>query len=143
MVIINHPVHIVGKDGVTSPSALIPFCDFGGNMSAMGVKIDDFDVPVCNSFQAKILNDQICYEVDLNSFSDKDNIERYLKFGFIFLLDYNEDRQSIFGKVSMKTQNEDLAYRIAESNEIDNAFIYLDTIGKNDVALIFALLFLN
>ena len=32
-------------------------------MSAMGVKIDKFDVPVCNSFQAKILNDQLCYEV--------------------------------------------------------------------------------
>ena len=29
-------------------------------MSAMGVMIDQFDVPVCNSFQAKILNDQLC-----------------------------------------------------------------------------------
>ena len=51
--IINHPVHIKTKDYKISPSAFIPFCDFGGSMSAMGVKIDQFDVPVCNSFQAK------------------------------------------------------------------------------------------
>ena len=44
-------------------------------MSAMGVKIDQFDVPVCNSFQAKVLNDQLCYEVDLSRFSDKENIQ--------------------------------------------------------------------
>ena len=32
----------------------------------MGVKIDQFDVPVCNSFEATVLNDQLCYEVDPN-----------------------------------------------------------------------------
>ena len=59
----------------------------------VGIKIDQFDVPVCNSFQAKILNDQLCYEVDLNKFSIKDNIDNELKLGFAFLMDYNEDRQ--------------------------------------------------
>ena len=67
----NHPVHFVTNGGELSPSAFIPFCEFGGNMSAMGVKIDQFDVPVCNSFQAKVLNDQLCYEVDLNRFTNK------------------------------------------------------------------------
>ena len=62
-------------------------------MSAMGVTIPQFDVPVCNSFQAKILNDQLCYEVDLKKFSNKNNIFNELKLGFNFLLDYNEDRQ--------------------------------------------------
>ena len=62
-------------------------------MSMVGIKIDQFDVPVCNSFQAKILNDQLCYEVDLNKFSIKDNIDNELKLGFAFLMDYNEDRQ--------------------------------------------------
>ena len=38
-------------------------------MSAMGIMLDLFDVPVCNSFQARILNDQLCYEVDLNPFA--------------------------------------------------------------------------
>ena len=70
----NHPVHIMTKDHQMSPSAFIPFCDFGGNMSAMGVMIDQFNHPVCNSFQAKIINDQLCYEVDLNAYYDKNNI---------------------------------------------------------------------
>ena len=73
--LLYHPVHIVTKNNQMSPSAFIPFCDFGGNMLQMGVKIDQFDVPVCNSFQARILNDQLCYEVDLNSFIGN-NVER-------------------------------------------------------------------
>ena len=44
----------------------------------MGVKIDQFAVPVCNSFQAKVLNDQLCYEVDLNELSNKNNLKREL-----------------------------------------------------------------
>jgi len=47
-------------------------------MSAMGVKIDQFNVPVCNAFEAKIMNDQLCYEVDLERFSDENEIENEL-----------------------------------------------------------------
>ena len=52
--IVKHPVHFIGRANQDSPSAFIPFCDFGGDMSAMGTKVDQFDVPVCNSFQGKI-----------------------------------------------------------------------------------------
>ena len=62
-------------------------------MSQMGTKIDQFTVPVCRSFQAKIHYDQICYEIDLSKFSDKKNIAKDLKLGFYFLMDYSEDRQ--------------------------------------------------
>ena len=66
MSFISHPVHITtSKANQLSPSAFIPFCEFGGNMSTVGIKIDQFDVPVCNSFQSKILNDQLCYEIGL------------------------------------------------------------------------------
>ena len=90
---VTHPVHIIDKNGQQTPSALIPFCEFGGNMSKVGEKIDQFDVPVCNSFQDKILNDQLCYEVDLNRFTNKVNWEDETKLGFNFIMDYNEDRQ--------------------------------------------------
>ena len=62
----NHPVHIQDQDGKLSPTALVPFCEFGGNMSVMGVKIDQIDVPVCNSFRPKIKGNQLCYTVDPN-----------------------------------------------------------------------------
>ena len=88
-----------------SPSAFIPFCEFGGSMSAVGVQIEEFNVPVCNTFQAKILNNQLCYEVDLNSYTDKHNIDKQLKLGFNFIMDYNEDRQITFDKISEQKTN--------------------------------------
>ena len=127
---INHPVHMITKDNQWSPSAFIPFCDFGGNMSSMGIKIASFDLPVCNSFQAKILNDQLCYEVDLNKYSNKDNIEGELKSGFNFLMDYNEDRQVMFDKDVSTVKEDSLVSSLVESHEEHNAFIYLNTIGE-------------
>ena len=100
-------------------------------MSLVGVKIDQFDDPVCNSFQAKILNDQLCYEVDLSTFSNKSNIPKELELGFYFLMDYNEDRQvniqSTTGEVDKKSG---MAANLVESDKNHHAFIYLDTIGK-------------
>ena len=87
----NHPVHIIDQDEDLFPTALIPFCDFGGNMSVMGVDIDQFDVPVCNSFRPKMLGDQLCYTVDPNEFRNKINLKGELSIAVF--IDYNEDRQ--------------------------------------------------
>ena len=97
-------------------------------MSAMGVEIDQFQFPVCNSFQAKIMNDQLCYEVDLNRFSDEHNIKNQLKLGFHFLMDYNEDRQVTFDQNSSGKEI-DLAKSVSASDQNQHAFVYLDTIG--------------
>ena len=43
-VVTNHPVHLVDGSGNVSISSFIPFCEFGGNMSTVGVKIDQFEV---------------------------------------------------------------------------------------------------
>ena len=66
----NHPVHIIDEEERLYPTALIPFCAISNNMSAMGVKIEQMDVPVCNSFRPKLLRDQLCYEVDTNKYKD-------------------------------------------------------------------------
>ena len=111
-----------------SPSALVPFCEFGDSMSEVAVQIDIFNVPVCNSFQAKILNDQLCYEVDLNKFSY--NIEKELKVGFNFIMDYNEDRQIINDQSMVSEGDLNLGTSVAELDENKHAFIYLNTVGK-------------
>ena len=84
-------MHIQDEDGVLSPTALIPFCEFGGNMSVMGVKIDQFDVPVCNSFRPKIIMDQLCYQVDPNEYKNKIDLQGDLSLSLF--IHYNEDRQ--------------------------------------------------
>ena len=118
-----------------SPSALIPFCEFGGNMSVMGERIDQFNVPVCNSFQANIINDQLCYEVDLNRFLDKDNdnVKKQLKSGLAFIMDYNEDRQVTFD-ANRKIEEDDgfgLVSSLVKSEDEQHAYIHLNTIGKH------------
>ena len=87
----NHPVHVQDQFGNFSPTALIPFCVFGGNISAMGVKIDQFDVPVCNSFRPKTLQDQLCYTVDPNEYKHKIDLEGDISL--TLYLHYNIDRQ--------------------------------------------------
>ena len=89
--IINHPVHIIDEDGELSPTALIPFCEFAGNMSVMGVKSDQFDVPVCNSFRPKVIRDQLCYTVDPNEYKYKIDLKGELSLALF--IHYNEDRQ--------------------------------------------------
>ena len=124
-----HPVHIITKEKQQSPSSLIPFCEFGGSMTAVGVKIEKFDVPVCNCFQKRIFDNQLCYEVDLNRIREKGNKKYELKSGFNFLMDYNEDRQVTFDK-NMSQGEFGLASSLAQSEQSHHAFVYLDTIGK-------------
>ena len=102
-------------------------------MSSVGVKIDQFDVPVCNSFQATVLNDQLCYEVDLNRFSNIDNFDRELDLGFYFIMDYNEDRQTLEeNNNTEKTENRlTMATNILNSDSHQHASIHLNTIGKS------------
>ena len=122
---------MITENGEISPSSFIPFCDFGGNMTSMGVQIKQFKVPVCNSFQAEILNDQLCYQVDLKRFSNRENIEHELKEGFLFIMDYNEDRQLTFGrKHHYPIKEKNLISRIVKSDDEHHAHIYLNTVGR-------------
>ena len=97
-------------------------------MSSMGIKIDQFDVPVCNSFQAKMLNDQLCYEVDLNRFRTN-NITRDLELGLVFFMDYNEDRQVVFEKQTAIQEN-NIYGQFVQSKHEEEVLIHMDTIGK-------------
>ena len=81
-------------------------------MSAMGVKIDQFDFPVCTSFRPKIIRDQLCYTVDPNEYKHKIDIKGELSLSLF--IHYNEDRQI-----------EDT------DSSLDDNFIIVDTIGRS------------
>ena len=117
----NHPVHILNINETFSPSAFIPFCAFGEDMKAMGKEVDGFDHHVCNSFKAKIRNDQLCYE----EFKDKDNIKEQIKSGLVLILDYNEERQSETYKIQGKRKT--TKFREIKENDVQ---IFLDTKSK-------------
>ena len=117
----NHPAHILNRKGNISPSSFIPFCAFGNDMNIMGREVDGFNDPVCDSFKAKIRNDQLCYEVDLEKYKDKNKMKEQLMSGLVLLLDYNLERQS-------KSYNPKKAQR--HSLDENDVHIYLDTISK-------------
>ena len=78
----------------------------------MGSKVKQFHNPVCNSFKAKIFNNQLCYEVDVSRMVDSQNIteeeeQENLKIGLTFLMDYNEDRQWDNQDKTLKTDKKD------------------------------------
>ena len=90
----NHPAHIYDKDGNMSPSAFIPFCQFGDDIQSMGRRTDLLRIPVCNSFKAKMFYDQLCYEVDVKEiFGRKSFNPHELKLGLSLLVDTNFNRQ--------------------------------------------------
>ena len=93
----------------------------------MGINMDGFDDPICKSFKAKVHNDQLCYEVDLEKFRNKENLVRQLKYGLIMILDYNEENQFIVDKEKNNKKYEN-KFVGEEENSVN---IYLNTIGRN------------
>ena len=99
-------------------------------MAMIGVNMDDeFDFPVCISFRDKILNDQLCYEVDPNEFNKLKSSEDALKKGLSFLVDFNEDRQVSCEKETVKREN-NLYGKFSQTINNEKLMVYLNTIGK-------------
>ena len=134
----THPVHIIREDGSLSPSALIPFCDFGSNMSAVGVKIDQFSVPVCQSFKPKIIYDQLCYEMDPNKFIDHGKTESERMYstqtGITLIISSNKDRQLDMmldgGQEYKNINNTQYSLSWEKKNSAKDVKVFLGTKGR-------------
>ena len=124
--VINHPVHIRDRDGSLAPSAFIPFCSFGNDMEAMGIKIEGFDIPVCNSFKKKVFIDALCYEIELENFKNSSNIKEQLQAGLVLVLDFNEDHQLQYNYLAKRDSND---FKFVEKDDRESARIFLDTLS--------------
>ena len=60
-------------------------------MSLLGRKADGFQDPVCSAFTRKIVNNQLCYEIDLNRFRDQVDWKESLQSGLSLVIDTNEE----------------------------------------------------
>ena len=134
---LNHPAHILNNSNSFNPSSFIPFCSFGGDMSIVGKKIDQFPVPVCNKFVKTVLNDQVCYSIDINELKkEADFSSEALKIGLNIFLDYNEERQTYDNKKLEDEENKDFLQanflsRKAQTTE-EEALIYFSTLSKTN-----------
>ena len=120
----NHPVHIQNDIGELSTSSFIPFCSFGNDL--IGAKIKGLDIPVCDIFNTKIHNDQLCYETDLQELKNNksDILLKQFEIGLTLILDYNEERQ-IFQHSLAKEPGE-----MAFDDDDNSVSLYLNTIGR-------------
>ena len=85
----------------------------------MGIKIPQVEVPVCNSFKAKIFNDQLCYTVDPNEYRNvfhKKKLAKEDDLSLELILNYNEDREVWF----------------SEKDDVHHTgkFLYVETLGS-------------
>ena len=122
----THPVHILNDLGEMSPSSFIPFCDFGNNMSAMGISVPELEYPVCNKFQPILLKGQMCYQVDVSDIAGTHDAG----LGLTFIMDYNTER--MFDPKSSAV-NERVAGLYDMQNKDENeqeAMIYIHTLGE-------------
>ena len=57
----------ISRGGQLLPSSLIPFCAVSGDMDAVGTRIQNFSLPVCDAFYPEVIEKQLCYSVNLNN----------------------------------------------------------------------------
>ena len=99
-------------------------------MSALGVKIDEFSVPVCNCFKPKIIKDQLCYEMDPNKYITEETNHKAFQTGIILLISYNEDRQT-FQKSRKVTKSKNIKNSLTMSRKHRTMErVFLGTKGK-------------
>ena len=69
------PPHLVDSQEQLTPSALIPFCAYDGDMNITGQYVSGLDFPICNKFKPTILDGQLCYALDMKDVL-KDKVTR-------------------------------------------------------------------
>ena len=100
-------------------------------MSVMGVKIDQFELPVCNKFKPRVLKGQLCFQVDVNEFQDQIDMEKGMKKGLIIVMDYNFERVSTeSGKAVDMALTYDLQNLQEMMDKSQDAMIYIETLGR-------------
>ena len=108
-------------------------------MSLLGRKVDGFQDPVCSAFTRKIVNNQLCYEVDLNRFRDQVDWKEALQSGLSLVVDTNDEydvRKLLTEDGNINTQEDKLdSY---DNRQLEGQFsIHLKTISKAQISIPF------
>ena len=101
-------------------------------MSLLGRKVEGFQAPVCSAFTRKIVNNQLCYEVDLNRFRDQVDWKESLQSGLSLVIDTNEEydvKKLMTENRNIKTE-EDVLDSYFKNNWQEKFSIILKTISK-------------
>ena len=109
-------------------------------MSLLGRKADGFQDPVCSAFTGKIVNNQLCYEINLNRFRDQVDWEESLQSGLSLVIDTNDEydvRKLMTEDGNIKTTEEDMLDSYFNKNLQEKFSILLKTISKYSILFSF------
>ena len=130
--LLNHPVHILDDNLNLSPSAFIPFCSFDGNSDLLGRDYGNFSLPVCSSFKKRLLEGQLCYQIDVNRVINDKSVAGLQKGGLTLLVDVNAEKD-LFSVLNTTPEDEifsDFIEEIYEAEEFEKIMIHIETISK-------------
>ena len=141
--LVNHPVHIMNKKGQLYPTALIPFCSFGGNMKILGQQVNGFSVPVCTSFNPTMFNGKLCYSLDVNNVLTQEQIAIQYgeRNGLSLLIDTNQDRHFGYFKGLHEADSENDGHFVKSQHHDREVSIYVGSlepvkvVGGGNIAL--------
>ena len=128
----NHPVHIQDNNLNLSPSAFIPFCSFEGSPDLLGKELWKFSIPVCTSFENRILDEQLCYQIDVNRVINETTASGLQKGGLSLLVDANAeyDLTSLWSKTIEEEIFDDFTEEFFKAEESEMIMIHIETISK-------------
>ena len=130
--LLNDPVHILDDDENLSPSAFIPFCSFQGSSDLLSRDYGNFSLPVCSSFKKRILDGQLCYQINVNTIINGTTAAELQKGGLSLLVDASAEYDLI--KLLRNNPKEeifdDFTEEFFEAEESEEIMIHIETISK-------------
>ena len=88
----NNPVHLITRSTAEpSPSSFIPFCAFASTM--LGQKITNFSFPVCTHFTPTLMEDQLCYQLNISAIEGLPRSDLGQDKGLALLIDLGEKKE--------------------------------------------------
>ena len=112
-----HPVHLTkNNEGQLPPSALIPFCSYQLDGKLLGKE----NLTICDKFQPKILDGQLCYSLDVANFGESPAGQGAAKTLFLLLDQHPNPSNSV--------EIDNLAQK--QYNDPSNFKIYIHTLAQ-------------
>ena len=124
-------MHLLDDNENLSPSAFIPFCSFQGSPDLLSREYGNFSLPVCNSFKKRLLDGQLCYQIDVNRIINETTAAGLQKGGLSLLVDANTEYD--LTRVRMTPEEDvfdDFTEEFFEAEESENIMIHIETISK-------------
>ena len=98
----------------------------------MSREYSNFSLPVCTSFKRRLLDGQLCYQIDVNTIINETTAAGLQKGGLSLLVDANAeyDLTSLWSKTIEEEIFDDFTEEFFKAEESEMIMIHIETISK-------------